>query len=556
MFNNKKKLIENLTGVNSSKLNYYLELKKRNWQMEKQNSSLEILHQLVKDINIDMSLNDIIKRVYRKLPMVINCDFMALALLKDNNLVITATVPHSQCLGQAVSRKSLLWRIVETRQGGYFYLPEHEELLDCNLVDNLELISVAMNPMTVKGKVIGVLFLGSKSPEVYDLSQTGFVQQLADQLAICIENASLYEEVLRGKNEWEETFRAVTDPFFLIDLDYNVIRFNDRYGPLKQPGKEGWQGKKCYELLWGLESKCDNCMLDEVCKNRTPAYRRMQMEAGQVFDVFYYPVFNTESNIYAVINHVKDITEQVRIEAQLMQSGKLAALGEMAAGVAHELNSPMTVIIGNAQMLLRDIKEDDPSYDILKDIVNCGLRCKKIIQNLLTFSRQDHFALTSTNPNEVVERVLSLIQYQINRNNVNIKLNLSPELPEVEANGHQLDQVLINLLLNAKDALDNREGEKKIEINTGLREENDGAKKLVVSVKDNGEGILPENMQKIFNPFFTSKEATKGTGLGLSVSLGIAQAHGGTIEVESQPGEGSVFSLVLPLPEKEEKSGN
>lgn len=556
MFNSKQKLIENLTGVDSSKLNYYLELKQRNRQMEKQNSSLEILHQLVKDINIDMSLNDIIKRVYQKLPMVINCDFLALALLKGDKLVLTATVPHSQCLGQSVSRKSLLWRVIETRESGHFHLPEHEEMLDCNLVQDLELISVALNPLTVKGRVIGVLFLGSKSMEVYDSNQTGFTQQLADQLAIYIENARLYDEVLRGKNEWEETFRAIPDPIFLIDMKYNVIRSNDRFVPLSKPDEGGWQGKKCYELLWGRKSKCEICLLDEVYKSQGPSYRRMQLATGQVFDVFYYPVFNTESKIYAVIHHIRDITEQARMEAQLMQSGKLAAIGEMAAGVAHELNSPMTVIIGNAQILLRDLTEDDPTHDILKDIVNCGLRCKKIIQNLLTFSRQDHFALAPTDLNEVMERVLSLIQYQINRNNVNIKLNLSPDLPRVEANGHQLDQVLINFLLNARDALDNREGEKIIEISTGLRNENDGTKKLVVSVKDNGEGISPENMTKIFNPFFTSKEAAKGTGLGLSVSLGIAQAHGGTIEVESTPGEGSEFSLLLPLPEDEMEPGN
>lgn len=548
MFNNKQKSIENLTGVNSSKLNYYLELKQRNWQMEKQNSSLEILHQLVKDINIDMSLCDIIKRVYRKLPLVINCDFLALALLKGDELMLTATVPQCQCLGRPVSRKSLLWRVVETRESGYFHQPDQEELLDCNLVQDLRLVSVALNPLTVKGKVIGVLFLGSKSRDVYDPNQTGFTQQLADQLAIYIENARLYDEVLRGKNEWEETFRAVTDPIFLIDLDYNVIRSNDRFGPMSQPGEAGWRGKKCYELLWGRDSKCEICLLDEVCKNQGPSYRRMQLAAGQVFDVFYYPVFNTESKIYAVIHHIKDITEQARMEAQLMQSGKLAAIGEMAAGVAHELNSPMTVIIGNAQMLLRDTAGDDPSHDVLKDIVNCGLRCKKIIQNLLTFSRQDHFALAPTDLNEVVERVLSLIQYQINRNNVSIRQNLSPDLPGVEANGHQLDQVLINFLLNARDALDNREGERIIVISTGIRNENDGARKLAVSVKDNGEGIPPENMTRIFNPFFTSKESAKGTGLGLSVSLGIAQAHGGTIEVESTPGEGSEFTLLLPLP--------
>ncbi|GBF35153.1 two-component sensor histidine kinase [Desulfocucumis palustris] len=548
IFNNKQKLIENLTGVDSSKLNYYLELKKQNKQMELQNNSLEILHQLAKDINIDMSLGDIIKRVYQKLPLVINCDFMALALLKGDDLKITATVPRAECMDNNVPRTSLFWRTVETRESGYYHLPEYEKLFDCGMVRDLQLIAVALIPLIVRGKAIGVLMLGSKARDVYDESQSFFIQQLAAQLAIYVENAKLYEEVLRSKNEWEKTFWSVTDPIFMFDLGYNIIRSNERMRPLNEnPGEESWRNKKCYELLWNRQTKCDVCFMDEAVETRNPVYRKLQLSSGQVFDVSYYPVYNTNSDVYAVIHHIKDITEKARMEEQLSQSGKLAAIGEMAAGVAHELNSPMTVIIGNAQMLLRDMEESDPSYDLLKDIVNCGLRCKKIIQNLLIFSRQEERPMGPTDLNEVVERVLSLIHYQINRNSVDIKINLAPDLPKIKANGHQLDQVLLNLLLNARDALDKKEGEKVIEISTGVVSDGEAGRSLVLAVKDNGEGIKPDRAAKIFNPFYTSKETTKGTGLGLSVSLGIAQAHGGTINVESSPGEGSVFSLVLPL---------
>ncbi len=538
--------------MDSSKLNYYLELKKQNKQMEMQNNSLQILHQLAKDINIDMSLDDIIKRVYQKLPLVINCDFMALALFRDNNLKITATVPQAKCINTNIPRNSLFWRTIETRESGYYHLPEYEKLFECSMVRDLQLIAVALIPLTLKGKAIGVLMLGSKSRDVYDETQSCFIQQLAAQLAIYIENAQLYEEVLRSKNEWEKTFWSVTDPIFMFDLEYNIIRSNERMCSLNDNAGEGsWRNKKCYELLWNRQTKCDVCFMDEAVETRNPVFRKLQLSTGQVFDVSYYPVYNTKSNVYALIHHIKDITEKARMEEQLSQSGKLAAIGEMAAGVAHELNSPMTVIIGNAQMLLRDMKEDDPSYDLLKDIVNCGLRCKKIIQNLLIFSRQEERPMGPTDLNEVVERVLSLIHYQINRNSVDIKINLTPDLPKVKANGHQLDQVLLNLLLNARDALDKKEGEKVIEISTGVVTESESGRSLVLVVKDNGEGIKPDRAAKIFNPFYTSKEATKGTGLGLSVSLGIAQAHGGTIKVESTPGEGSLFSLILPLNDNE-----
>lgn len=544
LFNEKIRIIENLTGVDSSKLNYYLEAKKRSEEVIKQNHRLEIIYQIIRDINIDMSLEDIITRVHERLPQAIHCDFWGLAMLQEDNLYMTAMIPGYVCVGEPVSEKSLLWEAVRQKESMAYQLNGDGSELTYPPVKKMNLLSMVTAPMVVKGNVIGVLMVGSKIKNAYGDDEINFIRQLAGQLAICMENSRLYEQVLRSKKEWEETFKAVIDPIFLIDLNCNILRCNDRLDKLSGV-KEKAGEMKCYRVLWNREVKCRPCLMDEVCATREAAYERIQNPTGTVYDVFYYPVLNEKGEIYAVIHHIKDVTEQCKIYAQLMQSGKLAAIGEMAAGVAHELNSPMTAILGNAQMLLRDLEENDPRADYVKDIVNCGLRCKRIIQNLLTFSRQDERPMSSININEVVERVLSLVKYQINRNNVQIETRLDSQLPTVQANGHQLDQVLINFLLNARDALENKKGDKKIKVNTGVVELN-GERAVRATVVDNGEGIPPECMEKIFNPFFTTKEATKGTGLGLSVSLGIAEAHGGTITVNSKPGEGSSFSLILP----------
>jgi len=309
---------------------------------------------------------------------------------------------------------------------------------------------------------------------------------------------------------------------------------------------ESTGGTKCYHKLWGRNEKCPGCLVEETLATGKTAYRRIQTESGQIFDIYNYPVYNERNQIFACIHHIKDLTEKAKIEAQLLHSAKLAAIGEMAAGVAHELNNPLTVIIGTAQMMLREMEDDRPEKELLRDIINSGLRCKKIIQNLLTFSRQDQQPFEPTDLNEVVERVLSLIKYQINKNKIEIALNLSCDLPKIMANSQQIQQVLINFLLNARDALEGVEREKKIEVRTFTYP--DKSREMVaISVTDNGVGIEPENLSKIFNPFYTTKEATKGTGLGLSVSLGIAEAHGGSIEVESTPGKGSTFTLLLPV---------
>lgn len=547
LVNDKMRLIKHLTGVNSSKLNYYLEVKKINEEIVKQNNRLEIIHQIIKDINIDMSLADIIERVYRRLPLVIHCDFLGLALMRGNELVMAAMVPECGCTGHPIPFRSLLRHAVRDKKSKVYSLGrEDSAIYQCPPVRELSILSLSLDPLFVKGNVIGALMIGSARENAYSEDEIKFIRQLADQLAICIENARLYEQVLSSKIEWEETFRALTDPILLIDRNMDIIRCNERMDAL--PGQSAGESEKskCYRYVWGRDSKCDNCMLDIVNKNRAPAYRRMQLESGKTFDVYYYPVFNARKEVYSVIHHIKDVTEKIRMEVQLMQSAKLAAIGEMAAGVAHELNSPMTVIIGNSQMILRDQETGCISTDLMKDVVNCGLRCKKIIQNLLTFSRQDQQPMAPVSLNNVVNRVLSLIKYQITRSGIIIELDLAAHLPEVAANEHQLDQVLINLILNARDALEKNSQDKRIIISTGVKEF-EQAEFVSAMVTDNGEGIPGENLMKIFNPFFTSKGAAKGTGLGLSVSLGIAEAHDGTIEVVSKPGRGSSFSLLIPV---------
>lgn len=539
LINEKRRIIENLTGINSSKISYYTEVKK-------QNNRLEIIHQIIKDINIDMSLGDIIERVYKKLPSVIHCEFLGLALMQEDDLVMTAMIPDCDCTGKPVPFKSLLWNVVRERKSGFYSLDGGQAVLqECPPVKILNLASLALDPLIVKSNVIGVLMIGSSRENAYLEDEMNFTRQLADQLGICIENARLYEQVLKSKSEWEETFRALTDPILLIDKNYNILRCNNQTVELPDRPDQVSPKSKCYTYAWGRTEKCEYCLMDEVMITKAPAYRRMQMELGKTYDVHYYPVLK-DGQVESVIQHIKNVTEKIKMEAQLMESGKLAAIGEMAAGVAHELNSPMTVIIGNSQMILRDGENNESNTELLKDVYNCGLRCKKIIQNLLTFSRQDQRPMSRTSLNDVVDRVLSLIQYQINRNNVEINVELDPDLPKVLANEHQLDQVLINFLLNARDALENSTGNKKIIISTQIRK-SDQTTYAIASVADNGEGIPQENITKIFNPFFTTKAATRGTGLGLSVSLGIAEAHGGTIEVENNPEGGSKFSLVIPV---------
>ena len=544
------KLLEQLTGVDSSKLNYYVELKKRNQDVLTQNSRLEILQQLTRDINIDMSIGDIIERAFRKLPEALPCDFLGLVKLQNGNLKLFAMAPRSFFNTGLIPEGSMLWDVLKDQTATSYSLADDTVCFAQVAPDHPQTLrSLAVAPLFERSSVRGLLLLGSTLEAAYARPELNFVQHLADQLAISMQNARLYKQVSRAKKEWEETFKAVTDPIFLIDTDYNVLLHNDRLSPGMSNSWNRAISNKCFAKLRGFDEPCANCPIDEIKANGKPVFQRWHTAEGEFLDLSYYPVLNEEKQLSAITIIMKDVTKKLKMEAQLVQSAKMVALGVMAAGVAHELNSPMTVIIGTAQMLVRELQQeqDYERAEALGDIINCGLRCKRIIQNLLTFSRQDQAPVTAVNLNAEAERVLDMIQYQINRSQIRIIDNFHRDLPKINLNGPQIQQVLTNFLINARDALAEVERkEKVIEVSTSVRLEGE-RRWAVLSVLDNGSGIAPEDLPKIFTPFYTSKEASKGTGLGLSVSLGIAESHGGRIEVDSRLGQGSCFRLVLPI---------
>jgi PAS domain S-box-containing protein len=237
----------------------------------------------------------------------------------------------------------------------------------------------------------------------------------------------------------------------------------------------------------------------------------------------------------------KNLAERKRFESMLLQSEKLSAVGQLAAGVAHEINNPLGIILGFAQSAAKRIQASDGLSLPLKSIEREALRCKNLVQNLLTFSRQSKGTIEEVDLNETVTNTLNIIEAQARVKSIEVSLELGP--PETfVGDKNQLQQVLINLCNNAIDAMPNGG---KLVVRT-KKSEREGGSWAVIEVEDNGSGIPQEIQDKIFNPFFTTKEVGKGTGLGLSLVYEIIQRHKGTIEVTSAPGKGTTFSIVLP----------
>ncbi len=237
-----------------------------------------------------------------------------------------------------------------------------------------------------------------------------------------------------------------------------------------------------------------------------------------------------------------DVTERDQLERQLVQADKLSSVGLLAAGVAHEVNTPLAVISTYAQMLAKQVSGDDQKSKLLEKIAKQTFRASEIVNSLLNFSRTSPTAFEDIDLNRVIQESMVLIQHQMEKAGVKVQLDLEEQIPSIKGNSGKLQQVFLNLFLNARDAM---AGGGNLTIRTRR-----AAEAVAVDVIDTGHGIQPENLNRIFDPFFTTKAVRKGTGLGLSVSYGIVREHGGLIEVESQPGEGSRFHLEFPLARK------
>jgi signal transduction histidine kinase len=327
----------------------------------------------------------------------------------------------------------------------------------------------------------------------------------------------------------------------------NDVLLDDRYRSIK-----GWQAgsEMCVAIRDGLKILG---ILDVESSSRnaftTNDFMALESLAGILASVItsadqYQRLEVTISQLRSMQVELNERMEAQRsAENRLVQAAKLAAVGEMAAGIAHELNNPLTSVMGFAELALEDIPEGSTTRKDLEMVVRESVRARDVVRRLLDFARQSESTRSSSSLNQVVEDVVALSRHLIHTNGVELTLHLDNSLPWVTMDANQIKQVLLNLVHNALQAMPGG-GSMEITTNSSPREGSNG---VMVSVCDTGVGISQGNQSRIFEPFFTTKGDKGGTGLGLSVTYGIVTDHGGQIDVESQPGKGSLFKVWLPL---------
>jgi len=335
-------------------------------------------------------------------------------------------------------------------------------------------------------------------------------------------------------------FNGITDLILILDNDYNIVFANRAFCDFFDFENVGKIiGRKCYEAIQNENKYCIDCPTEKTLESGKVITVEKSLR-GEILKYWTYPVYNGKNTIENIVSYSRIITEQKRIEQALIQSEKLKGIGQLAAGVAHELNNPLCAILGFSELLKESIKETDSNYELVNDIIASVQQSKKLVEGLLDYSRQSVTNISYYAIKDVITNTITLIKYKLRMKKINIDIKYEKDLPKVKIDMQKTVQAFLNIITNSIDASP-KEG--SIVIRTGRH----GEEYVSVAFCDNGCGIPQENISQIFNPFFTTKEIGQGTGLGLSIAHSIIEQQNGKIRVESELGKGSIFEILFPV---------
>ena len=408
---------------------------------------------------------------------------------------------------------------------------------------------LALVRLRARGETLGLLGIGYRTSHRFTSDEKELLESLAEMAALALDNARLLETVSAGKRIWEQTFDAIPDGIIVHDASMRLTRCNamaaEMMGFDQQAEAIGLACDVAFARLFGERAAAFH--MNSRTGDAGASSFEIQAEDSRRYLVAVAPLEGGTGGHGSSVITWSDVTQISEMQEQLSRSRRLATVGQLAAGVAHEINNPLAAVTTCAEATLRDIRSTpdlaavavERSWDFyLEEIVRQALRCKAITRGLLDLSRQRRARREPCDINALAERCVLLLSQREEAQRTSVTLELDPRLGEVSTDEVLVRQILDNLLTNALDAV---EGGGLISVSTTLEGE-----RARIEVADTGAGIPAEMLVRIFDPFYTTKEACKGSGLGLAISATLAEALGGALTVESKVGAGSRFRLWLP----------
>lgn len=558
-------------------------------QLRDKMEHIELINELSGIINSSLSIGTIFRMMASEIKKLIDYDRASLLLYNEkfDNLLIFALDTELKTLMKKgvtapIKGTSAGWVARNNKPWINYDLSKAEFPLDRKLF--AEGIKSTISIPLFHDRILGVFNLDSTEISKYSDNDLQMLLPIAKHISIALENALLFEEISREKKEWEKTFDAITDMVWIEDGRLRVIRANHTL--LTKTGFSAVEaaGKYCWEILEKIGIAAKECLCSDTASNKKPSFRELKGVGGNIFHSWAYPLVDEEGRLYAIVHYLKDVTDQKRLEQQLIRAERLASLGTLVAGIAHEINNPLGIIAGYSEALLDRAKEpellksesfeDFPEY--LETIHNEIFRCKRILRSLLDFARPSGGTFREIDINELIKEVILLVNNKAVRLNHKLELKLNRDLPKICADPGSLRQLFMNIIINSvyftpeggsiviktePGAAGNKERLLPAPINQPQKksicaaEAGSASKGVIkVSISDTGSGIPGDIIDKIFDPFFTTKPVGEGAGIGLAICHKIVEEHGGTIDVESGTGKGTTFIIKLPSAANNDKN--
>lgn len=361
----------------------------------------------------------------------------------------------------------------------------------------------------------------------------------------------LIEFVEELKSKWVATIDALIDPLMIVSLDYTITKANRSMAEFTEHKDiPDILGKKCYKIFANRDKPCEGCLMKKASQTGKPCnYNLKDVRKKFFFEVSSQPVYSSTGKMEGCVQVYRDRTEAKALQEQLVQSEKLASIGLLAGGIAHEINNPLGGILIFSQMLIKEMPEDSPFYSDIKEIEAATQRCKGIVERLLDFARSQPSDIhpKEKSPIDVTEALKSALRFAKVHSNAR-KTEITERWAKDEdmmvmGDRNNFIQLFLNLMQNAFQAMPDGGNL----VLRSYKEDRGGVEMGIWEIEDSGIGIEPSHLPRIFDPFFTTKEPGEGTGLGLSICYGICQEAGGVLEAESEINQGTTFRVVLPI---------
>jgi two-component system, NtrC family, sensor kinase len=537
-------------------------------QLQAQSQQLAALNRVGQTVAASLEASEVLTTAVSGIHQILAIDLAAIFMLDNQGQLhcqhirqgqqplsieqMPPVAPGQGVIGTAATEQSSQM-VNDPEENGRFQ--PHSDAPPDHQIDNMLAV-----PLIVRGKAVGVVAAYNKASGPFTEFDQDLFASLASSISEAIENAWLFQrirlrqqELLESRNTLQALIDGIIHPIYTINDDWQIVAVNkSKADALGQDGNTIDSDKlngRCYERFFQRDKPCDHCLVAHTLSDKRPQQWSVSWAGPdhlpREWEINAYPIPGRQASAARAVIIWQDRTEERRLESSLMQAGKLAAIGQLAAGVAHEINNPLTAINANAQMLKMFIPPEDENYESVDLIARAGDRAAKVVRGLLDFARQEQYAFTQADSlNQSIQDALSLVKYQLQTANIETVLNLAGDLPPIEASWEHLKSVWLNLLVNARDAVQLRDEGRQIEIATRLAPDEEHVQILF---RDNGQGMNKAEAAHIFEPFYTTKDPGKGTGLGLATSHRIIEQHQGEITVVSEPDEGTTFVIHLPI---------